>query len=52
MTLESMPVGQSLAPLVKEPVSKVQLLKYAGASGDYNLIHTDVDTARSVGGNR
>ncbi len=41
--------GDALAPLVKEPISKVQLLKYAGASGDYNLIHTDVETARSVG---
>lgn len=42
-------VGEALPPLVKEPVSKVQLLKYAGASGDYNLIHTDVETARAVG---
>src|SRR5207245_4788922 len=25
------------------------LVKYAGASGDYNLIHTDDETARSVG---
>lgn len=42
-------VGEALPPLVKEPVHKVQLLKYAGASGDYNLIHTDVETARAVG---
>jgi acyl dehydratase len=42
-------IGDQLDPLVKDPVSKVQLLKYAGASGDYNLIHTDVETARSVG---
>ena len=42
-------VGDVLPPLVKEPVTKVQLLKYAGASGDYNLIHTDVDTAKAVG---
>jgi acyl dehydratase len=27
----------------------VQLLRYAGASGDFNLIHTDVETARAVG---
>jgi len=46
---QSVAIGDSLQPLVKEPVSKVQLLKYAGASGDYNLIHTDVETARSVG---
>lgn len=42
-------VGEPLPPLVKEPIQKVQLLKYAGASGDYNLIHTDVETARAVG---
>lgn len=41
--------GQELPPLVKDPITKVQLLKYAGASGDYNLIHTDVETARSAG---
>lgn len=41
--------GDDLPPLVKEPISKVQLVRYAGASGDYNLIHTDVETARSVG---
>ena len=42
-------VGEQLDSLVKDPITKVQLLKYAGASGDYNLIHTDVETARSVG---
>ncbi|HEY8347724.1 MAG TPA: MaoC/PaaZ C-terminal domain-containing protein [Symbiobacteriaceae bacterium] len=42
-------IGEALPPLVKEPISKVQLLQYAGASGDYNLIHTDVETARAVG---
>ena len=41
--------GDLLPALVKEPVTKVQLLKYAGSSGDYNLIHTDVETARAAG---
>ncbi len=41
--------GEELAPLRKEPVTKVQLVKYAGAAGDYNLIHTDDDTARRMG---
>ena len=45
----SLKIGDSLPPLVKDPVTKVQLLMYAGASGDFNLIHTDVETARSVG---
>ena len=41
--------GVELPPLTKEPITKVQLVKYAGASGDYNLIHTDDETARRVG---
>lgn len=44
-----MRLGEELPPLRKEPVTKVQLVKYAGASGDYNLIHTDDETARRVG---
>jgi acyl dehydratase len=35
--------------LVKPPIEKVQLVKYAGASGDFNLIHTDDETARKSG---
>jgi acyl dehydratase len=42
-------VGQDLPPLVKPPITKVQLVKYAGASGDFNPIHTDDEVARSVG---
>lgn len=41
--------GDELQPLRKEPVTKVQLVRYAGASGDYNLIHTDDETARRMG---
>jgi acyl dehydratase len=42
-------VGQELPLVEKLPITKVQLVKYAGASGDYNLIHTDDETARKVG---
>ncbi len=42
-------LNQELKPLVKPPIEKVQLVKYAGASGDYNLIHTDYETARKSG---
>ncbi len=45
----SVEIGQELPPLVKSPVTKKQLVMYAGASGDFNLIHTDVETAREVG---
>jgi acyl dehydratase len=41
--------GSVLPDLRKTPITKMQLVKYAGASGDYNLIHTDDETARSVG---
>ena len=41
--------GSVLPDLRKPPISKMQLVKYAGASGDYNLIHTDDETARTVG---
>jgi acyl dehydratase len=41
--------GSVLPDLRKPPITKLQLVKYAGASGDYNLIHTDDETARAVG---
>src|SRR6184192_4515442 len=41
--------GSLLPDLRKPPITKVQLVRYAGASGDYNLIHTDDETARMVG---
>jgi acyl dehydratase len=41
--------GSVLPDLRKPPITKLQLVKYAGASGDYNLIHTDDETALAVG---
>jgi acyl dehydratase len=41
--------GTVLPDLRKPPITKLQLVKYAGASGDFNLIHTDDETARTVG---
>ncbi|MEH7275597.1 MaoC/PaaZ C-terminal domain-containing protein [Neobacillus vireti] len=41
--------GVQLEHLTKPPVTKVQLVKYAGASGDFNLLHTDDEFARSIG---
>jgi acyl dehydratase len=46
---EDLVVGLELPPLVKPAITKTQLVMYAGASGDFNLIHTDVETARAVG---
>jgi len=42
-------VGQEFEPLVKPAIDKIQVVKYAGASGDFNLIHLDEDTAQNVG---
>ena len=41
--------GSVLPELRKQQITKLQLVKYAGASGDFNLIHTDDETARAVG---
>ncbi|MCK1983161.1 MULTISPECIES: MaoC/PaaZ C-terminal domain-containing protein [Peribacillus] len=41
--------GQRLEPFIKPPVTKVQLVKYAGASGDFNPLHTDDAFAQEVG---
>ena len=42
-------VGDELPPLVVEPISRTTLALFAGASGDHNPIHIDVDVARSAG---
>ena len=41
--------GNPLPEIVKDPITKVQLVKYAGASGDFNPIHFDEETARNRG---
>lgn len=46
---ESLYEGKQLLPLTKPPISKVQLVKYAGASGDFNPLHTDDEFAKSIG---
>ena len=40
--------GTELAPVVKNPTTQ-QLVKYAGASGDYYQIHYDQDFAKNNG---
>ena len=41
--------GDEVVRLVKPPITKLQLVRYAGASGDFNPLHTDDDTAREAG---
>ena len=42
-------VGEILPPLSKEAVTRVQLARYAGASGDFNPIHLDEPYAMAAG---
>ncbi len=46
---EDIKVGDEMPPLVKGPVQKLQHVMYAGASGDFNPLHTDDDFAKAVG---
>ncbi|MBA2876173.1 MaoC family dehydratase [Thermaerobacillus caldiproteolyticus] len=42
-------VGDSLGEVQLNPVSRLDLIKYAGASGDYNPIHTIDEEAKKAG---
>jgi acyl dehydratase len=44
-----MNVVTQLPPLALEPISRTTLALFAGASGDHNPIHIDLDVARSAG---
>jgi acyl dehydratase len=46
---EGVRVGDELPALAKAPVDRVQLSRYAGASGDFNPIHVDEVYARGIG---
>jgi acyl dehydratase len=41
--------GDELTPLALAPISRTTLALFAGASGDHNPIHIDLDVARSAG---
>src|SRR5256885_16336600 len=42
-------VGTKLPSLQTEPISRLTLALYCGASGDHNPIHVDTDFARAAG---
>ena len=46
---EDVQVGDEIPPLVKPPIQRIQLTRYAGASGDFNPIHVDEEFARAAG---
>jgi acyl dehydratase len=41
--------GYELPVLKKEPITQVQLIRYAGAAGDFNPIHTVPEYAKEAG---
>ena len=42
-------VGDSLPALTLPPLTRTTLALYAGASGDHNPVHIDIDVARRAG---
>lgn len=47
--IKTLKVGDILEPLTQKPISRSTLALFAGASGDHNPIHIDIDFAKSVG---
>lgn len=48
-SLKNLQVGESLPAVQLPPVSRMDLIKYSGASGDFNPIHTIDDAAKKAG---
>jgi acyl dehydratase len=46
---ENVHVGDEIPAMAKAPVDRVQLARYAGATGDFNPIHVDEVHARGLG---
>ncbi len=49
ITMEGITPGQEFGEVVFGPLEKVDFVRYAGASGDFNPIHTDESYARRTG---
>ena len=48
-TFDSVAVGDDLPALLLPPLDRTTLALFAGASGDHNPVHIDLDVARSAG---
>lgn len=46
---EDVQIGDSIPPLVKSPMTHLRLVRYAGASGDFNPLHTDPKVGEEIG---
>jgi acyl dehydratase len=49
IAFDSISEGEELPSITKPEITQLQLIKYAGASGDFNPIHTIPDKAREAG---
>ena len=49
LNYDEVQVGTELPSLEADPISRLTLALYCGASGDYNPIHVDTDFARAAG---
>tara|TARA_B110000014_G_C19772581_1_gene402006 strand:+ start:212 stop:625 length:414 start_codon:yes stop_codon:yes gene_type:complete len=47
--LDNLTVGDKIPHLMIDPIKRSTLALYAGASGDHNPIHIDLDFAKKVG---
>ena len=49
LSFDAVNVGDALPPITLPPLTRTTLALYAGASGDHNPIHIDIDFARAAG---
>ncbi|WP_321961523.1 MaoC family dehydratase [Paraburkholderia sp. J7] len=49
MRFDDIKAGDTLPPLTLPPVNRTTLALFAGASGDHNAVHIDIDYARRAG---
>lgn len=49
LAFDSVQVGDALPSLALPPITRTMLALFAGASGDHNPIHIDIDFARAAG---
>lgn len=49
LSFDSIKVGDTLPPLTQAGVNRTMLALFAGATGDHNAVHIDIDFARRVG---
>ncbi|MAL77789.1 MAG: dehydratase [Sneathiella sp.] len=49
INFDSLNVGDQIPGLTKPPITRTTLALFAGASGDHNPIHIDIDFAKAAG---